>query len=159
MPRRHPDRSPHRPRRGPDPWARPGKAPDGYAPRLVAAATARRARYGLVVDLTASLWGGDDAVGGMCPPRYKLLKAEAALGVETVDVITPKRARKIARAYDKGVESGSNPPDMEVIESPSGHWTTRVVHGQKDREKRQIASATPQAETAITARRAIAAVP
>jgi hypothetical protein len=26
---------------------------------------------------------------------------------------------------------------MEVIESPSGHWTTRVVLGQKDREKRQ----------------------
>ncbi len=54
------------------------------------------------------------ALGGMCPPRYKVMKVEAAEGVETVYVITPKRARKIARAYDKGVESGSHSPGERV---------------------------------------------
>jgi hypothetical protein len=54
------------------------------------------------------------ALGGMCPPRYKLMKVEVAEGVETVYVITPKRARKIARAYDKGVESGSHPAGERV---------------------------------------------
>ncbi len=55
------------------------------------------------------------ALGHMCPPRLKLKKVETADGrTETVWSITPRRGRVLARAYDKGVESGSHPPGHRV---------------------------------------------
>lgn len=53
--------SPERPL-PPDPWLPPRTpaqwARDGQAPRLCAFVSSRQTHYGLVVDLTAALWGG-----------------------------------------------------------------------------------------------------
>ncbi len=84
MPRHNPARRLHRPLRGPDPWARAGVTADNYAPRLVAAASARRARHGLVVDLTAALWGGDEARSLTLTP-YEAYD----LGVQLVQLALP----------------------------------------------------------------------
>ena len=55
------------------------------------------------------------AMRALRPPGYKLNVYEAQDGrVETVAVVTSKRSRRVFRAYDKSVESGSGPPGSQV---------------------------------------------
>jgi hypothetical protein len=55
------------------------------------------------------------AMRALCPPGMKLRTFTAADGrVETVSVVTERGGRTIFRAYDKGVESGSNPPGERI---------------------------------------------
>lgn len=50
-------------------------------------------------------------LGGMCPPRAKLDAWKSPDGhIETVYVRTPKRGVVLMRAYDKGIEAGTNAP-------------------------------------------------
>jgi hypothetical protein len=55
------------------------------------------------------------AMRAMVPPGYKSKVHSAADGtVQTVAIVTPRVGKTIFRAYDKGVESGSNGPGERI---------------------------------------------
>lgn len=69
------------------------------------------------------------AMRALCPPGYKLDVVTTPDGrVETVSVVTPRRAARVFRAYDKSVESGSGPAGSRI------RFEAQVVRRGKQRQ-------------------------